>query len=445
MATEIKAIKCPQCGSPQKVEIKPGHYRCENCQTDYFLDEERVTIQHHHTFAPPAAGPPAVRLSTGARAAIIAGVTLAVVGLSVLNRHSAAVSPTAYPAMPAQQEFYGSVDKVVPLAGSAQQPLLLALTNRHYRLEGDQGKNGLYAKFYDALKQEELSTQQLKTGPVATTSADTDAREFSDGTLYVIANKAVLYRVDRATGQLVEAGKELFERQPALRAGVATVEFGYSSHGDGLTLLTNDGKSLFYYPIVNRIYTEDELDKAADGFDTLLPGAREKTYFSFTDPGIMCKGATVKLLKITSKDNGGGPKNVCENISCSQKDMGYDDATHQTIYKNMDLDEGDLTRYRVTAFHDLTPGRPYFKPQLLLANAQQVLISTHATAGEDSPLSLQCLDATTGRVLWTTPLAKEDEIHSLVACKEGFLGTSYGRTGTLVGPDGKIIRHLQID
>lgn len=443
MATEIKAIKCPQCGSPQKVEIKPGHYRCESCQTDYFLDEERLTIQHHHTFAPPAAAP-AARLSPAARAVIGASVALAVVGVSLSNRHSA-VAPTAYPAAAAQQEFYASVDKVVPLTGSAQQPLLLALTSRHYRAETDQAKNGTYVKFYDPVAQEELSTQRLETGPLNGSSADVDAREFSDGTLYVIVNKAVLYKVDRAGRHLVEVGQQLFQRQPALRAGVATVQFGYSSDGDGLTVITNDGKSLFYYPIVNRLYTEDELDKASEGLNTLLPGAAEKTYFSFTDPGIICKGATVKLLKITCKDNGGGPKNVCENITCSQKDMGYDDATHQTIYKNVDLDDSDRERYRISAFRDLTPGRPYFKPELLLADAQQVLIGTHPTAGELAPLSLQCLDAATGRVRWTTPLAKQDEIHYLVACKDGFVGTGYGPWGVLVDPNGKIIRHFQID
>ena len=48
MAKEIKAIKCPQCGSTAKTEIKPDVYRCVNCQTEYYLDDDDITVNYNH-------------------------------------------------------------------------------------------------------------------------------------------------------------------------------------------------------------------------------------------------------------------------------------------------------------------------------------------------------------------------------------------------------------
>lgn len=50
MAKEIKVIKCPQCGSTAKTELKPDFYRCNNCHTEYFLDDNDVTINYNHNY-----------------------------------------------------------------------------------------------------------------------------------------------------------------------------------------------------------------------------------------------------------------------------------------------------------------------------------------------------------------------------------------------------------
>ena len=44
MAKQIKVIKCPNCGSIEKSEIKPEHYRCDNCNTEYFLDSDDINV-----------------------------------------------------------------------------------------------------------------------------------------------------------------------------------------------------------------------------------------------------------------------------------------------------------------------------------------------------------------------------------------------------------------
>ncbi len=49
MAKNIKAIKCPNCGSIKKTEIKTDYFRCLNCDTEYFLDNDDINININHT------------------------------------------------------------------------------------------------------------------------------------------------------------------------------------------------------------------------------------------------------------------------------------------------------------------------------------------------------------------------------------------------------------
>ena len=443
MATEIKAIKCPQCGSPQKTEIKPGSFRCASCQTDYFLDEDRLTIQHHHTFQPPAAPALGPSLSLPVRGVLAAVVlVLTAVGVWFVSGRNAVADGDASDLSSASgYQFYGRIEKTVPLAGSEGQPLMLVVASRSYNQPSDKAKNGPYATFYDPLTHKEIDTERLDVP--AASSVEADARTFSDGRQYVIVNNTTLFAVDKAGPRLVEAGKQWFERQPALRAGVASLKFLPKPDGDGLALLTNDGKSLFYYPLVNRLYTKDELDAADDGLDNLLPGATLKTSYTFTNPTSDCEGTPVKLLQLKFKDNGGGPKHLCENVMCSHRETGIDPKTGASTYRNEDISSPEY--YRITSYRDFTPGRLYFKPQFLYADAQRVLITTRATPAPEAPINLQCLDPATGQVRWTAPLDKNADPFELVAYKGGFLGSSgYGTAGSVVSTDGQVISRFEL-
>ena len=48
MNKRIKVIKCPQCGSTKIEEIKPEHYRCKSCSSEFFLDNDDITIHHRY-------------------------------------------------------------------------------------------------------------------------------------------------------------------------------------------------------------------------------------------------------------------------------------------------------------------------------------------------------------------------------------------------------------
>ncbi len=50
MAKQIKAIKCPQCGSSLNTKISEEHFKCDSCGTQYFLDNDDVNINVNHQF-----------------------------------------------------------------------------------------------------------------------------------------------------------------------------------------------------------------------------------------------------------------------------------------------------------------------------------------------------------------------------------------------------------
>jgi tRNA(Ile2) C34 agmatinyltransferase TiaS len=54
MAKTIRPLLCPQCGSPDKTTFGPDQFRCNACQTEYYLDTDdvTVTVRHQHTGLP---------------------------------------------------------------------------------------------------------------------------------------------------------------------------------------------------------------------------------------------------------------------------------------------------------------------------------------------------------------------------------------------------------
>ena len=52
MTKKIKPIKCPQCGSEKYDEIGEEKFRCRNCGTEFFLDNDdiNINVNHHYNF-----------------------------------------------------------------------------------------------------------------------------------------------------------------------------------------------------------------------------------------------------------------------------------------------------------------------------------------------------------------------------------------------------------
>ena len=78
MATQLKPIKCPQCGSEKHDDLGEKLFRCRSCGTEFFLDDDDITIHIKHHFDVPRTSPFGnLRTDTSKKiAVIIATVTI---------------------------------------------------------------------------------------------------------------------------------------------------------------------------------------------------------------------------------------------------------------------------------------------------------------------------------------------------------------------------------
>ncbi|MBC7446591.1 MAG: hypothetical protein H7330_00855 [Hymenobacteraceae bacterium] len=466
MAKEIKALKCPQCGATDQKEVKPGFYRCGRCQTEYFLDDDTVTVTHLHQWVAPAPAPP-----VPVRRIVLALGVLTALGVGLSAAWHTGTPPDARPTFSADSvppekpaadsnAFAWSSVRSVPLVAGGKRPgtehdakaaptraVVLVVGQRTYKKEGFSNdadpRNGLYATLYDPLTGAETRTQRLGAAPAASArrsfSPDLDLRVFSNGATYFTVDDSQIYEVDPATLTARDVTTQLFARQAALAAGVATLKFNQERWGDGLELLVNDGRKFHYYPLIDQLYDEDVWYRATHAFGRPGPRAAPRTYYTFTGRSMEYPDAPAQLLEIRYLANPGGPEYKLENPSWSDNYGGSGFFTDRDPHTKELIGANEKKTSRILSFRDLTPGRRYFDPDVRYADATVVLITLRTTAAPEAPFRLQCLDPTTGAIRWTTPLGEDDETAQLVRFADGFIATD-GDGCTVYGADGKVRR-----
>ena len=409
MAKAIKAIQCPKCGSTQKAEVRPDVFRCENCGTEYFLDNDDINVNYtvRHA-APPVAAPPKRHVA----AAVIAGaVLLLLVALRVLFGHHEATSyagprysvTTAdaeedytkkYTFLPSESQLY--------LAPGRHPRLFQAGRRSYYRVT----KDSSYAVFSDAATGKIVQAMPL---PIAANVgiSNLDLKQFANGELYLIADKTTVFRVNTANNTVKDVTKTLFQGQAELASGVATVEAGDDDYGDYFKVFTNDGRNLNFFPRINTVYNKDELWKAQHGFETLRPGSPTKTNFVFSSKSIFYPEDKLLLLKYQYRDNPGGPQD--DPRFAWEDDYGGSGVfTDADPHRKVLTTPHELQKSRVLSYTDFTPGRLYFEPRVLCADAEYVLIAFKPTAAPTATPTVQCLNARTGAIVFTQPLPGPD-------------------------------------
>ena len=48
MATKIKALKCPNCGSEKHIDLGNKRFLCKSCGTEFYIDDDDITINVNH-------------------------------------------------------------------------------------------------------------------------------------------------------------------------------------------------------------------------------------------------------------------------------------------------------------------------------------------------------------------------------------------------------------
>ena len=378
MPTHIKTIKCPQCGSTRATQLREDHYRCDSCSTEFYLDSDDITI--HHKFETE-------RNTSTAKfkrfflvlLAVTVFFSLIIIGLITLGSSR----EESLRIVCVEGKISYSIKELATFTTTAGRPIVVIFGSARPTSSSNVDDAKGFVSFFDGETQKLV--KKIEFLDVKGRIQNIDMRRFGDGAFYIVFNEAHLYRLDPSTLDMTEVHGEDYKR-PELSQGFAKVVFYYSQFGDALKVKTNLGESFVYYPIADKIYTEREAYAAPL---EPLPAPKVATHFTFSLKSSDYPNKQLQLIRYRRLEQDGYP---CEYPRFQ--------------WRSWDGKEGLIFPYsekraRLQGYEDLTPGAYYFSPGVLDASEDQILITFKPTAAADAKQMLRCLDAQTGKVLWS--------------------------------------------
>ena len=418
MAKQIKVLKCPQCGGSKPIMIDKDHYRCGNCDTEFILDNDDINVNVNHNYGQYDTQR---RSSTrGTLIFIIAFVfALSFGALLVLMQLRKADSLTM---------AIAKSDIVFSVLSEVDGNAIAFYLEDENTLLSD---NGYSAVFYDVVNGKKIKEQ--KGLFMKESINEIECRKFiSNGSCYIIVNGTHIFEVKPDT--LLDMYDEISSRKPALSSGYSKAFFVPEGYGEGFLIETNLGKSFYYFPASDALYTEKAMNHVMKGkFETLSPEATDRVYYLFRNKESKQSSNVSELLKITYKFNNGGPE-------CKLLDVAM-------------LERNGSALHRVVSQKPITDEFVCFSPKVLYHDKDYILITYKSTLAEDVARSVQLLD-TKGTALWTVPVKYniEDEYINKditqklynVRTKNGFMLQNEKNSLLEISMDGKTVKGYKL-
>ena len=428
MPTHIKALKCPQCGSTRATKISEDHYRCDSCSTEFFLDSDDITI-HHKVETKPAPNTFLKRLllTILVPAAFFSLITI---GLIVWGSSREGTSEKGS----GEEHMSYACERLMAFSSTAGRPIVvLCGAARRDDSSGDWDHAKGFMYFFDGETYEIIKKLELPdvTGRVSVT----DARQFEDGTYYVVLNKKRLFAIDRSTLDVKEIHGEDY-KLPELSEGFGKLALYFHEYGDALEIETNLGKKFVYYPIANKLYTDQSIFKA---YEDKLPAPKLRTRFTFSEQmmGSDYMDEQIQLVRYQTLEQLGYPRRTPH--------FGWENDRHSYYPKKIFVSQYFVEESRLQSYEDFTPGAYYFSPTVLYESADQILISFKPTAAADAKKMLRCLDAQTGKVLWSCSEGLDglDFCLGVARFSGGYVLVDYSRSW-LISREGKVVTCVDV-
>lgn len=428
MPTHIKALKCPQCGSTRATKISEDHYRCDSCSTEFFLDSDDITI-HHKVETKPAPNTFLKRLllTILVPAAFFSLITI---GLIVWGSSREGTSEKGR----GEEHMSYACERLMAFSSTAGRPIVvLCGAARRDDSSGDWDHAKGFMYFFDGETYEIIKKLELPdvTGRVSVT----DARQFEDGTFYVVLNEKRLFAIDRSTLDVKEIHGEDY-KLPELSEGFGKVALYFHEYGDALEIETNLGKKFVYYPIANKLYTDQSIFKA---YEDKLPTPKLRTRFTFSEQmmGSVYKDEQIQLVRYQTLEQLGYPRRTPH--------FGWENDYHSSYPKKIFVSKYFVEESRLQSYEDFTPGAYYFSPIVLYESDDQILISFKPTAAADAKKMLRCLDAQTGQVLWSCSEGLDglDFCLGVARFSGGYVLVDYSHSW-LISSEGKVVTCVDV-
>ena len=428
MPTHIKALKCPQCGSTRATKISEDHYRCDSCSTEFYLDSDDITI-HHKVETKPAPNTFLRRLLLIILAPA-AFFSLITIGLIVWGSSREETSRER----DGEEHMSYACERLMAFSSKAGRPIVVlcgAVRRDDSTGDWDHAKGFMY--FFDGETYEIIKKLELPdvTGRVSVT----DARQFEDGTYYVVLNKKRLFAIDRSTLDVKEIHGEDY-KLPELSEGFGKLALYFHEYGDALEVETNLGKKFVYYPIANKLYTDQSIFKA---YEDKLPAPKLRTRFTFSEQmmGSDYMDEQIQLVRYQTLEQLGYPRRTPH--------FGWENDRHSYYPKKIFVSQYFVEESRLQSYEDFTPGAYYFSPTVLYESDDQILISFKPTAAADAKKMLRCLDAQTGQVLWSCSEGLDglDFCLGVARFSGGYVLVDYSRSW-LISSEGKVMTCVDV-
>ena len=428
MPTHIKALKCPQCGSTRATKISEDHYRCDSCSTEFYLDSDDITI-HHKVETKPAPNTFLRRLLLIILAPA-AFFSLITIGLIVWGSSREETSRER----DGEEHMSYACERLMAFSSTGGRPIVVlcgAARRDDSTGDWDHAKGIMY--FFDGETYEIIKKLELPdvTGRVSVT----DARQFEDGTYYVVLNKKRLFAIDRSTLDVKEIHGEDY-KLPELSEGFGKLALYFHEYGDALEVETNLGKKFVYYPIANKLYTDQSIFKA---YEDKLPAPKLRTRFTFSEQmmGSDYKDEQIQLVRYQTLEQLGYPRRTPH--------FGWENDRHSYYPKKIFVSQYFVEESRLQSYEDFTPGAYYFSPTVLYESDDQILISFKPTAAADAKKMLRCLDAQTGQVLWSCSEGLDglDFCLGVARFSGGYVLVDYSHSW-LISSEGKVMTCVDI-
>ena len=428
MPTHIKTIKCPQCGSTRATQLREDHYRCDSCSTEFYLDSDDITI-HHKVETKPAPNTFLRRLLLIILAPA-AFFSLITIGLIVWGSSREETSRER----DGEEHMSYACERLMAFSSTAGRPIVvLCGAARRDDSSGDWDHAKGFMYFFDGETYEIIKKLELPdvTGRVSVT----DARQFEDGTYYVVLNEKRLFAIDRSTLDVKEIHGEDY-KLPELSEGFGKVALYFHEYGDALKVETNLGKKFVYYPIANKLYTDQSIFKA---YEDKLPAPKLRTRFTFSEQmmGSVYKDEQIQLVRYQTLEQLGYPRRTPH--------FGWENDYHSSYPKKIFVSKYSVEESRLESYEDFTPGAYYFSPTVLYESDDQILISFKPTAAADAKKMLRCLDAQTGKVLWSCSEGLDglDFCLGVARFSGGYVLVDYSRSW-LISSEGKVVTCVDV-
>ncbi|TDQ81730.1 hypothetical protein [Sphingobacterium yanglingense] len=453
MAKQIKALKCPQCGSVKKQNVKEDHYICNHCGTEYFLDNDDINVNIKHQYSGNNLDPNTKRNIIFA----LAGFLFLLFFVSLIRNcgsNNSGTSNTGYiDKITKEPSYYERIkDNLAFTAYNSKNPMLLFIIARS-KTSFDRENAEYFARFYDPLKEKIVNDVLL---PGWKDDFYVKSTTFSDGAHYICADKSNrVYKIDPAKNELIDMTETFFAGVPEFASGIATLRFTQEVEGDGFNIMTNDGKEYYYYPLVRKIYKDhSERRNAGIGLSSLLPGASPLIRYAISEKSRDYPNEKIQLLKYWYQHNPGYPIMLPYSYQVVWEKV-YDYPKKSGIYYGSFPYVKKLFKdSRINKFVDLTPDRLYFDAKIEYQDSANVYISGLPNANPEGNRFLQKIDTETGKIVWNYTPASDNYAfeHVMYGYAGGLVFGYYDRASTartnwliIMGNDGTIVKDINKD